>query len=60
MALATSFGRALSLAPFLKSLTPPVIWKPIHRALVVGEIPDADRYQPLYSPWLAPEFGTAT
>ena len=56
MALATSFGRVVSLAPFLKSLTPPVLWKRIHSALVVGGIPDAERYQPLYSPWLAPEF----
>jgi O-methyltransferase len=56
MALATSFGRAVSLAPLVKSLTPPVLWKQIHKTLVVGDIPDAERYQPFYSPWLAPDF----
>lgn len=56
MALATSFGGAVSWGPALKSIIPPVIWRRIHRRLIVGAIPDADRYQPFYSPWLAPDF----
>ena len=58
MALATSLGKStLSLASTVKSIVPPVLWRSIHRNLVVGRIADADRYQPFYSPWLSPEFG---
>lgn len=57
MALATSLQRStLSLAGLIKSVTPPVVWRQIHRRVIVGGIPDADRYRPLYSPWLAPDF----
>jgi O-methyltransferase len=57
MALATSLGRStLRMAAAIKSLVPPILWGPIHRRFIVGDIPDADRYRPFYSPWLAPEF----
>jgi O-methyltransferase len=56
MALATSFRGAASLAPLLRSIVPPVLWRPIHRALVVADIPNADRYRPFYCPWLSPDF----
>lgn len=42
--------------PLAKSLAPPVMWQAVFKALVIKDIPDADRYQPFYSPWLAPEF----
>jgi O-methyltransferase len=57
MALATSLQRStLSLAALVKSVTPPILWRQIHRRVIVGGIPDAERYQPFYSPWLASDF----
>jgi O-methyltransferase len=35
---------------------PPLLWRPFYRLAIVGGIPDAERYQPLYSPWLSPDF----
>ncbi len=57
MALATNLERPLiSLSSTVKSITPPIIWRYIHRKLIVGSIPDAERYQPFYSPWLSADF----
>jgi O-methyltransferase len=39
-----------------RSLTPPLLWRALYRALVVKNIPDANQYKPQYSPWLAPWF----
>ena len=40
----------------VKALMPPMVWDRLYRSVVVKDVPDNDRYQPMYSPWLAPEF----
>ncbi len=45
-----------SLATRLKAVLPPLIWDRLYRAVVVKDVPDGDRYRPMYSPWLAEEF----
>lgn len=39
-----------------KAWAPPILWGGLYKRLIVKDIPDADRYAPHYSPWLAPEF----
>lgn len=57
MALATSLRKTtISRASIAKSFIPPLLWRQIYQRLIVGKIADAALYQPLYSPWLAPEF----
>jgi len=60
MALATSQRKsATPHVATIRSLVPPFLWNQLYRRLIVGKIADAERYQPLYSPWLAPEFVAA-
>ena len=57
MTLATRLEHpTATLASLLKALIPPILWRQIYRQAIVGSIPDAERYQPLYSPWLAADF----
>lgn len=46
----------MSWVPLAKAVAPPVLWQAIFKRLVIKNIPDADRYQPFYSPWLASSF----
>ena len=57
MTLATSLHRPTrSLAALIKAVTPPLVWRQIHRRVIVGAIPDAELYQPFYSPWRSADF----
>lgn len=57
MRLATTLGRStLSWSARVKSVVPPILWRWFYRTVLVGAIPDSERYQPFYSPWLSPEF----
>jgi O-methyltransferase len=39
-----------------KAWMPPTLWALLYRRLIVGAIPDADRYKPFYGPWWEPDF----
>jgi len=57
MRLATRLKTSsISLADLARLLTPPALWEPIYRRMIIGAIPHAERYRPRYSPWLAPDF----
>lgn len=56
MSIATLRTTRTSWVEVARSLTPPAIWQALYKRLVIGGIPDAELYQPNYSPWQAEWF----